>query len=175
MVYPGKPKPSFQAKPKPGFPGKPRLGFPGKEIPKKKQKKVVSETDTSNGEDTNPEQSKSTPQDDHDEPDDHEVEKTTRKSTRTAVVVRQAERAERDATRAALQATMKVDHDFYSGPVFFAFLRDSVILTVIFVFLAHKKEKGRRGEEDYPRRDASRSCSNRFISLIPDPVTHVGL
>ncbi|PWA91396.1 sequence-specific DNA binding transcription factor [Artemisia annua] len=107
LVYPGKPKPSFQAKPKPGFPGKPRLGFPGKEIPKKKQKKVVSETDTSNGEDTNPEQSKSTPQDDHDEPDDNEVEKTTRKSTRTAVVVRQAERAERDATRAALQATMK--------------------------------------------------------------------
>ncbi|GJW84166.1 SWR1-complex subunit 2 [Tanacetum coccineum] len=107
LVFPGKPKPSFQAKPKPGFPGKPRLGFPGKEIPKKKQKKVVSETDTSNGEDTNPEQSKSTPQDDHDEPDDNEVEKTTRKSTRTAVVVRQAERAERDATRAALQATTK--------------------------------------------------------------------
>lgn len=86
------------------FPGKQRLSFPGKQLPKKKKKKVVSEPDSSNEEETNPEQSKSTPQEDNDAPDDTEVEKTTRKSTRTSVIVRQAER---DAIRAALQATMK--------------------------------------------------------------------
>ncbi|XP_024971315.1 SWR1 complex subunit 2 [Cynara cardunculus var. scolymus] len=82
---------------------KKRLAFPGKQLPKKKKKKkVVSEGDSSNDEGTNPEQS--TPQEDHDVPDDIEVEKTTRKSTRTSVIVRQAER---DAIRASLQATMK--------------------------------------------------------------------
>ncbi|KVI06246.1 YL1 nuclear [Cynara cardunculus var. scolymus] len=86
---------------------KKRLAFPGKQLPKKKKKKkVVSEGDSSNDEGTNPEQS--TPQEDHDVPDDIEVEKTTRKSTRTSVIVRQAER---DAIRASLQATMKVDQD----------------------------------------------------------------
>lgn len=47
-----------------------------------------------------------TPSEHHDDaPDDVEVEKVVRKSTRTSVVIRQAER---DAIRAALQATMKV-------------------------------------------------------------------
>lgn len=96
LVFPGKPRSTF--------PGKQRLSFPGKQLPKKKKMKVVSEADSSNEEETNPEQSKSTPQEDHDMPDDTEVEKTTRKSTRTSVIVRQAER---DANRAALQATMK--------------------------------------------------------------------
>lgn len=40
-----------------------------------------------------------------DAPDDIEEERIVRKSTRTSVIVRQAER---DAIRAALQATMKV-------------------------------------------------------------------
>lgn len=78
--------------------------------------KVVSEPDSSNGDETNPEQSKSTPQEDHDVHDDTEVEKTTRKSTRTAVVVRQAER---DANRAALQATMKVCRHYFICYVLF--------------------------------------------------------
>lgn len=38
--------------------------------------------------------------------------------------------------------------------------------TIICIFLANKKEKGRRGEEDDPRRDAFRSCANRFTTLI---------
>ncbi|MFS7957385.1 putative Vps72/YL1 family protein [Helianthus anomalus] len=96
LIVPGKQKMPF--------PGKHRLSFPGKELPKKKKRKVESEPESSNEEGTNPEQSKSTPQEDTDMHDDTEVEKTTRKSTRTAVVVRQAER---DAIRAALQATMK--------------------------------------------------------------------
>ncbi|KAL4576673.1 hypothetical protein LXL04_012771 [Taraxacum kok-saghyz] len=84
------------------FPGK-RMSFPGKQLPKKKKKKVVSEPESSNEEDTNVDQS--TPQKDHDVvPDDTEVEKTTRKSTRTSVIVRQAER---EAIHAALKATMK--------------------------------------------------------------------
>ncbi|XP_076885932.1 SWR1 complex subunit 2-like [Bidens hawaiensis] len=96
LIYPGKPKPTF--------PGKHKLAFPGKQLPTKKKRKVESEPDSSNEEETNPEQSKSTPQEDNEMPDDTEVEKTTRKSTRTSVVVRQAER---DAIRAVLQATMK--------------------------------------------------------------------
>lgn len=100
LVFPGKQRSSF--------PGKQRLSFPGKQLPKKKKHKVVSEPNSSD-EETNPEQSKSTPHEDNDVPDDTEVEKTTRKSTRTSVIVRQAER---DAIRAALQATMKVDHHY---------------------------------------------------------------
>ncbi|XP_074574434.1 SWR1 complex subunit 2 isoform X2 [Curcuma longa] len=60
------------------LPVKKRLIFPGKTIPKKKSKKK-------------------------DLPDDAEGERTVRKSTRTAVIVRQAERE----IRAALQASMK--------------------------------------------------------------------
>lgn len=41
----------------------------------------------------------------NDVPNDAEAEKIIRKSTRTSVIIRQAER---DAIRAALQATMKV-------------------------------------------------------------------
>ncbi|XP_071734695.1 SWR1 complex subunit 2 [Rutidosis leptorrhynchoides] len=96
-----KKKLAFPGKPKSTFPGKHKLSFPGKQLPKKKKAKVVSEPDSS---ETNPEQSKSTPLEDHDVPDDTEVEKTTRKSTRTAVIVKQAER---DAIRASLQATIK--------------------------------------------------------------------
>ncbi|KAJ0079951.1 hypothetical protein Patl1_24312 [Pistacia atlantica] len=84
---------------------KKRLIFPGKTLAKKKKKKkekVLSKLDSS------PEESKktqqSTPPENQDVPDDAEGERTIRKSTRTAVIVRQAER---DAIRAALQATMK--------------------------------------------------------------------
>lgn len=51
----------------------------------------------------------STPPEHLDTPDDTEVERTVRKSTRTSVIVRQAER---DAIRAALQATMKVSPEY---------------------------------------------------------------
>lgn len=47
----------------------------------------------------------STPSEHHGAHDDTEAERTIRKSTRTAVVVKQAER---EAIRAALQATTKV-------------------------------------------------------------------
>lgn len=47
----------------------------------------------------------STPSEHHDTHDDTEAERTLRKSTRTAVVVKQAER---EAIRAAMQATTKV-------------------------------------------------------------------
>lgn len=98
------PEPEVEAENEPDERKRPkkRLAFPGKQLPKKKKKKVVSEPDSSNEEETHVDQS--TPQEEHEVPDDAEVEKTTRKSTRTSVIVRQAER---DAIRAALQATMK--------------------------------------------------------------------
>lgn len=80
---------------------KKRLIFPGKPSTKKK-KKVLSKLETSPQDDKTLEQS--TPSEHHDVPDDVEVERIIRKSTRTSVIVRQAER---DAIRAALQATMK--------------------------------------------------------------------
>ncbi|KAI5659973.1 hypothetical protein M9H77_28766 [Catharanthus roseus] len=82
---------------------KKRLIFPGKTSSKKKKKKKVrSKVETVLEDEKTPE----TPseQQHHDPPDDVEVEKVIRKSTRTAVIVKQAER---DAIRAALQATMK--------------------------------------------------------------------
>ncbi|KAL2526081.1 SWR1 complex subunit 2 [Abeliophyllum distichum] len=82
---------------------KKRLIFPGKpSTKKKKKKKVLSKLETSPQDDKTLEQS--TPSEHHDVPDDVEGERIIRKSTRTAVIVRQAER---DAIRAALQATMK--------------------------------------------------------------------
>ncbi|KAK0592482.1 hypothetical protein LWI29_019937 [Acer saccharum] len=82
---------------------KKRLIFPGKPSTKKKKKqKVLSKLD-SDPKDLKLTQ-ESTPPENHDVPDDTEGERTIRKSTRTAVIVRQAER---DAIRAALQATMK--------------------------------------------------------------------
>ncbi|KAL2549113.1 SWR1 complex subunit 2 [Forsythia ovata] len=82
---------------------KKRLIFPGKpSTKKKKKKKVLSKFETSPQDDKTLEQS--TPSEHHDVPDDVEGERIIRKSTRTAVIVRQAER---DAIRAALQATMK--------------------------------------------------------------------
>lgn len=71
----------------------------------------------------------STPSEHHDAHDDTEAERTIRKSTRTAVVVKQAER---EAIRAALQATTKVwclhynaichdniNYDFLHGMLFY--------------------------------------------------------
>uniref|UniRef100_A0A7C9CL41 Vps72/YL1 C-terminal domain-containing protein n=1 Tax=Opuntia streptacantha TaxID=393608 RepID=A0A7C9CL41_OPUST len=97
---------------------KKRLIFPGKQIPKKKKKKKdiskleeslnddnrreLSKSDDSSEEEKNSEQP-ATP-DQGEVRDEAEGERTVRKSTRTAVIVRQAER---DAIRAALQATMK--------------------------------------------------------------------
>lgn len=69
---------------------------------KKKKKKVLSKLD-GDPKDEKSTQKPTSPQH-HDAPDDAEGERIIRKSTRTSVIVRQAER---DAIRAALQATMK--------------------------------------------------------------------
>uniref|UniRef100_A0A5B6ZXZ8 Putative SWR1 complex subunit 2 isoform X1 n=1 Tax=Davidia involucrata TaxID=16924 RepID=A0A5B6ZXZ8_DAVIN len=82
---------------------KKRLIFPGKALPKKKKKKkVLSKLEGATHDEKSPEQP--TLPEHQDVPDDLEVERIVRKSTRTSVIVRQAER---DAIRAALQATMK--------------------------------------------------------------------
>ncbi|KAK3403685.1 hypothetical protein EUGRSUZ_K00107 [Eucalyptus grandis] len=82
---------------------KKRLIYPGKTAKKKKKKqKVLTKLEeTPKGE--KPSQ-QSAHNESHDVSDEVEVERTVRKSTRTAVIVRQAER---DAIRAASQATMK--------------------------------------------------------------------
>lgn len=86
------------------LPVKKRLIFPGKTLRKKKiRKKDLEKLDRDPKTLGSSEENKSTPEN-QDVPDDIEAERTVRKSTRTSVVVRQAER---DAIRAALQATMK--------------------------------------------------------------------
>lgn len=78
---------------------KKRLIFPGKTLAKKKtKKKDLSKLEA------DPKDEKTASREHHDVHDDNEGERTIRKSTRTSVIVRQAER---DAIRAALQATMK--------------------------------------------------------------------
>lgn len=84
-------------------PIKKRLIFPGKPaIKKKNKKKVLSKLDRVSKSEKSSE--KSTPSEHQDAPDELEGERVVRKSTRTSVIVRQAER---DAIRAALQASMK--------------------------------------------------------------------
>lgn len=86
---------------------KKRLIYPGKTLAKKKKKKVLSNLErVTKDEKTSPESIV---------PDDLEAERIVRKSTRTSVIVRQAER---DAIRAALQATMKVSSEFQNIPSF---------------------------------------------------------
>lgn len=84
------------------LPVKKRLIFPGKTPAKKKsKKKVLSKL----GKTPKAELSgKSSPSENQGLPDDVEGERVVRKSTRTSVIVRQAERE----IRAALQASMKV-------------------------------------------------------------------
>ncbi|XVF86168.1 hypothetical protein PTKIN_Ptkin18bG0018500 [Pterospermum kingtungense] len=82
---------------------KKRLIFPGKSSKKKKKKKKVLSKLDGAAEDEKPTE-KPTSLQHHDAPDDAEGERIIRKSTRTSVIVKQAER---DAIRAALQATMK--------------------------------------------------------------------
>lgn len=83
---------------------KKKLTYPGNPSTKKKKKKdkPPSKAESTPKDENTPEQS--TPSEHHDIPDDAEAEKSVRKSTRTSVIIRQAER---DAIRAALQATMK--------------------------------------------------------------------
>ncbi|XP_057969085.1 SWR1 complex subunit 2 isoform X2 [Malania oleifera] len=82
---------------------KKRLIFPGKSVTKKeKKKKVLSKLETEPQDERTSEQG--TLPEHQNVPDDLEGERIVRKSTRTSVIVRQAER---DAIRAALQATMK--------------------------------------------------------------------
>lgn len=84
---------------------KKRLIFPGKTSSKTKiKKKTPSKVEKAPQDEKSPEQSTPSEQHHHDAPDDVEAEKVIRKSTRTAVIVKQAER---DAIRAALQATIK--------------------------------------------------------------------
>lgn len=80
---------------------KKRLIFPGKPVAKKKKKKKDLSKLEADPKDEKQTQKSITPE----HHDVHEGERTVRKSTRTSVIVRQAER---DAIRAALQATMKV-------------------------------------------------------------------
>ena len=93
------------------FPSRPRakkrLIYPGKTLAKTKTKKVRSNLErVTRDEKTSPE---STVLEQNEVPDDLEAERIVRKSTRTSVIVRQAER---DAIRAALQATMKASSKF---------------------------------------------------------------
>lgn len=83
---------------------KKRLIYPGKQSSKKKNKKKKVLTELEKGSKDENEKS-SQPEQHHDVPEEGEGERIVRKSTRTSVVIRQAER---DAVRAALQATMKV-------------------------------------------------------------------
>ncbi|KAG0495361.1 hypothetical protein HPP92_000051 [Vanilla planifolia] len=88
-----------------GLPVKKRLIFPGRQVGKKKnKKKVLSKLEKSSMEENIPDSEKPAHVENHDVVDETEGERTVRKSTRTLVIVRQAER---DAIRAALQATMK--------------------------------------------------------------------
>ncbi|KAM3211671.1 hypothetical protein ACQJBY_065042 [Aegilops geniculata] len=90
------------------LPIKKRLFFPGKTMKKmkakkkKKKNKVIKLEDDEGIDDKNPDKTTSSKQ--SDVPDEWESEKTIRKSTRTSVIVRQAER---EAIRAEKQATAK--------------------------------------------------------------------
>ncbi|XP_037460967.1 SWR1 complex subunit 2-like [Triticum dicoccoides] len=90
------------------LPIKKRLVFPGKTMKKmkakkkKKKNKVIKLEDDEGIDDKNPDKTTSSKQ--SDVPDEWESEKTIRKSTRTSVIVRQAER---EAIRAEKKATAK--------------------------------------------------------------------
>ncbi|XP_009619595.1 SWR1 complex subunit 2 [Nicotiana tomentosiformis] len=83
---------------------KKRLIFPGKPSARKKKKKKNLTKSEKAPQENEKAPDPSTPSEHHDAHDDIEEERTIRKSTRTAVIVKQAER---EAIRAALQATMK--------------------------------------------------------------------
>lgn len=83
---------------------KKRLIFPGKQLSKKqKKKKSISKVEKASHDENTSQHS--TPSEHHDTHDEVEKERIIRKSTRTAVIVKQAER---DAIHAAMQATTKV-------------------------------------------------------------------
>ncbi|KAJ4829440.1 Swr1 complex complex subunit Swc2 [Turnera subulata] len=88
------------------FPGRPPSTNNSKKNKKKKKNKVLSKLDNNNNNPPKEEEDdvSAPPSEHHDAPDEVEGERTVRKSTRTSVIVRQAER---DAIRAALQATVK--------------------------------------------------------------------
>lgn len=86
-------------------PKKKRLVYPGKpSANKKNKKKVLSKLGKPADDQTLSPTQESSPRDHHDTGDDLEGEKSVRKSTRTSVIVRQAER---EAINAALQATAR--------------------------------------------------------------------
>lgn len=114
---------------------KKRLIYPGKIASKKKKKKtkVVSKLQDIPGDEKPGEELGSKEQDEKEEneaQEDMEGEKVIRKSTRTSVVVRQAER---DALRAAIQATTKVFSEFI--PIGYALISFSKSCHVEFVFV----------------------------------------
>lgn len=82
--------------------------YPGKTLAKKKKKKkkVLSKLEENSKNEAEKAENQQSAEQQHDAPEDGgEGERIVRKSTRTAVINRQAER---DAIRAALQATMRV-------------------------------------------------------------------
>lgn len=85
---------------------KKRLIYPGKTAPKKnKKKKIVSKLeDAHEDEEMGDKEEEEDEKEPNETQEDMESEKVIRKSTRTSVIVRQAER---DALRAAIQATTK--------------------------------------------------------------------
>lgn len=90
------------------LPVKKRLVFPGKPaLTKKSKKKVPAKLEKLPKDEKSSEAA--TPPEHQDATDELESERTVRKSSRTSVILRQAER---DAIRAALQATMKVCFSF---------------------------------------------------------------
>lgn len=89
-------------------PKKKKLFIPGKTLAKKKQKKtkILSKLETSPSPKDGDDDDKTVSDEQQQHHDDAAAaERTIRKSTRTSVIVRQAER---EAIKAALQATMKV-------------------------------------------------------------------
>jgi vacuolar protein sorting-associated protein 72 len=92
---------------------KKRLVYPGKTLAKKKKKKkTLSNLDNKSSKNDDDEDDNNKNNATEDQHDDDAKEIMIRKSTRTSVIVRQAER---DAIRAAIQATSKViTHHHYS-------------------------------------------------------------
>lgn len=85
---------------------KKRLIYPGKTAPKKnKKKKLVSKLEDAHEDEEMGDKEEEDEKEPNETQEDMESEKVIRKSTRTSVIVRQAER---DALRAAIQATTKV-------------------------------------------------------------------
>jgi vacuolar protein sorting-associated protein 72 len=128
---------------------KKRLIYPGKTASKKKKKKtkVVSQLEYIPGDEKPGEELGNKEQEEKEEneaQEDMEGEKVIRKSTRTSVVVRQAER---DALRAAIQATTKVSQNssplaiYIHGYTLISFLSLAMLNSFLCLFSQYKGKK----------------------------------